>query len=296
MSRLTSTPPLRTTPIAATDNGTIESYTVANTGTFAGSITVNSSGVVSISNAAPSGTHTITVRAVDNCGAISDATFALTVNDAPSFAINDVAATEGDTGTTAYVFTVTKTGSTSLSASVSFATSDGTATIADGDYAAATGTLTFAPGETTKQITVEVNGDTVFESDEAFKVNLTNPINATVADANGTGTLTNDDAAPTFLIDSVSHAEGDSGQTAYIFTVTKSGVSSGSSTVEYATADGSAAATDGDYVHNSGTLTFQPTETMKTITVQVNGDRRAEPDETFTVQLSDVVNNSRASA
>ena len=72
------------------------------------------------------------------------------VNDdaAPSFTIDDVSHDEGNSGTTSYVFTVTKTGNTALSASVDFQTVDGTATVADNDYQANNGTLTFAANET----------------------------------------------------------------------------------------------------------------------------------------------------
>jgi hypothetical protein len=73
-------------PTTVTDNGTINSYAVQSQGTYTGTISVNSSGVVSISNAAPIGNHTITIRATDNCGAFADASFTLTVNNtAPAF-------------------------------------------------------------------------------------------------------------------------------------------------------------------------------------------------------------------
>src|SRR5205085_276277 len=73
-------------PTAATDNGAITGYIVQSQGTYTGAISVNAAGVVSISNAAPVGAHTITIRATDNCGATTDATFTLNVgNTAPSF-------------------------------------------------------------------------------------------------------------------------------------------------------------------------------------------------------------------
>ncbi len=67
-------------PTTATDNGSITGYSVLSPGTYTGTISVNPSGVVSISAAAPVGAHTITIRATDNCGATTDATFTLTVN------------------------------------------------------------------------------------------------------------------------------------------------------------------------------------------------------------------------
>jgi hypothetical protein len=75
-------------PTSATDNGSITTYVVQSQGTYTGTISVNASGVVSISNAAPAGNHTITIRATDNCGATTNAQFTLTVNTtntAPTF-------------------------------------------------------------------------------------------------------------------------------------------------------------------------------------------------------------------
>jgi uncharacterized repeat protein (TIGR01451 family)/CSLREA domain-containing protein len=73
------------TPTVATDNGSITGYAVQSQGTYTGTISVNASGVVSISNAAPVGSHTITIRGTDNCGATTDATFSLSVgNNAPT--------------------------------------------------------------------------------------------------------------------------------------------------------------------------------------------------------------------
>src|SRR5262249_36596635 len=144
---------------------------------------------------------------------------------------------EGNSGTTAYVFTVTKTGPTGLSATVDFQSVDGTATVADNDYQANNGTLTFAANETTKQITVLVNGDTKFETDESFAVHLSNPVGATISNADGTGTIVNDDSVPSFSIDDVSHNEGNSGTTSYVFTVTKSGTSAFGSSVDFQTLD-----------------------------------------------------------
>lgn len=113
----------------------------------------------------------------------------------PSFAINNVTQAEGNSGTTNFVFTVTKTGTTSSSSTVTYTTANGTAT-AGSDYTATSGTLTFAAGDTTMTITVPVTGDTTVESDETFTVTITAGTNATISKATGTGTITNDDTAP----------------------------------------------------------------------------------------------------
>src|SRR6185369_1241544 len=80
--------------------------------------------------------------------------------------------------------------------SVDYATANGTATAGSGDYVATSGTLNFAPGDTTATISVTVNGDTLFERNETVIVNLTNPVNALIADSQGVGTIGNDDPVP----------------------------------------------------------------------------------------------------
>ena len=116
--------------------------------------------------------------------------------------------TEGDAGTTNATFTVTLNAPSGRTVSVGYATADGTAT-APADYVAATGTVSFAAGETTRTITVAVNGDLTDEIDETFAVNLTGPVNATIADAEGVGTITDDDAPPSL---SVERRDGHRGQ------------------------------------------------------------------------------------
>src|SRR5204863_140419 len=148
----------------------------------------------------------------------------------------------------------------------------------------------FLASDTTKQITVLVNGDTKFESDEAFTVHLSAAVNATISTADGTGTIVNDETAPIFTIDNVSHNEGNSGTTSYVFTVTKAGNTGLSASVNFQTVDGTATVADNDYQVNSGTLSFAANETTKQITVLVNGDTKFEASETFTVHLSGAVN------
>src|SRR5207237_663521 len=124
-------------------------------------------------------------------------------------------------------------------------------------------------------------GDTMFEADEAFTIHLSNALGATISDADGTGTIVNDDTAPSFSIDDVSHNEGNTGTTAYVFTVTKTGSTGLSASVNYETVDGTATVADSDYQANSGTLNFAANETTKQVTVLVDGDTKFEPDEVF---------------
>jgi hypothetical protein len=82
-----------------------------------------------------------------------------------------------------------------------------------------------------------VNGDTTAEPNETFFVDLTNPANATIEDGEGLGTIVDDDSA-SFSINDVRQAEGNSGTTDFVFTVTKTGTTNNTTTVDFATSDG----------------------------------------------------------
>ncbi|TMM26129.1 MAG: hypothetical protein E6F95_00695, partial [Actinobacteria bacterium] len=151
---------------------------------------------------------------------------------------------------------------------VDYTTNDGTATIASGDYDAASGTLTFTPGQTTKTLDVTVHGDAIYEADEHLTLDLSNASGATITDDSGAGTITNDDAAPTFTIDDVSTAEGNAGITAFTFTVTKSGATQLSSTVHFTTGGGTATA-GVDYVN--GDTGFEANETFHVVLTSPTG-------------------------
>ena len=152
--------------------------------------------------------------------------------------------------------------------------------------------MTFNPGETSKTVAVAVHGDTVPEADETFYVNLTNPVNASLTDAQGKGIIVNDDTL-SLSINDVTLYEGNSGTTAFVFTVSLSGAASQSVSVKYATANGTASSKS-DYYATSGTLNFAVGETVKYVTVAVRGDTSVEKDETFYVKLSSAVNASIA--
>ncbi len=110
----------------------------------------------------------------------------------PNLTINNVNLNEGNIGTTAFNFTVSLSAASAQTVTVNYATADGTA-IAPSDYQAASGTLSFAPGETSKTVTISVNGDAAIEPNETFTVNLSGATNATITGGIGTGTIINDD-------------------------------------------------------------------------------------------------------
>ncbi|HEY9693877.1 MAG TPA: DUF4347 domain-containing protein, partial [Oculatellaceae cyanobacterium] len=202
----------------------------------------------------------------------------------PAISINDVTITEGDSGTSNATFTVSLSVASSVTTTVNYATANNTAT-AGSDYTALSGTLTFNPGVTNQTITVPIVGDTVYENNETFFVNLSGA-NVTIADSQGIGTINNNDSAtPAISINDVTITEGDSGTSNATFTVSLSAASGVTTTVNYATANNTATA-GSDYTALSGTLTFNPGLTSQTITVPIVGDTVYENNETFFVNLS----------
>ncbi len=131
-----------------------------------------------------------------NLGVTTEAVATILDNDpTPSLSINNLNLPEGNSGTTAFSFTVTLSAASSQTVTVDYATSDGTALAPDDYTAITTTTLTFAPDDLTKTVTVLVNGDLVAEADETFTVDLSSATNATIDTVTGTGTITNDDSA-----------------------------------------------------------------------------------------------------
>ncbi len=213
----------------------------------------------------------------------------------PDLSINDVTVTEGNNGTTNATFTVTLSVTATQTVSVNYATADGTAT-AGSDYTTKNGTLTFAPGETSKTIVVSVIGDTVLEPNETFVVNLTQPTNANLADAQGQGTIVNDENVPQVSINNVTVTEGNAtqgtpGATNATFTITLSAPSSQTVSVSAIPFNGSARS-PADYLSGGGLITFSPGQTTQTFSVPIIGDVLDETDEVFYVVLSAPVNTA----
>ncbi|MDH4458165.1 MAG: S8 family serine peptidase [Nevskia sp.] len=112
-----------------------------------------------------------------------------------AISIDDVRVSENNSGTTTAIFTVRLDRASSSAVTVRYSTADATAAVADGDYLATSSTMTIAAGRTTRTFGVTINGDTRNEADETFFVNLSDATGATIADAQGIGTIANDDAA-----------------------------------------------------------------------------------------------------
>jgi CSLREA domain-containing protein len=187
----------------ATSNGTAAAgadYT-ATSGTlsFANGETSKTFNVSLLDDALDEANETVNISLSNPTGGAtltSPSTAVLTINDndpSPSLKIAPASVVEGNTGTVNAVFSVTLSAASGQTVSVNYATANGTAT-AGSDYAAATGALSFSPGQTTKTINVVVNGDVTDRVNETFFVNLSNPTNATIAVGQALGIIIDDDA------------------------------------------------------------------------------------------------------
>ncbi|NCR64007.1 MAG: hyalin [Microcystis aeruginosa LG11-05] len=224
----------------------------------------------------------------------------------PTLAIAATSAsqTEGNSGSKAFTFTVTRGDNTTGSNNVDWAvTGSGSNPANATDFAGGllpSGVVSFAPGESSKVITVDVQGDTTVELNENFTVTLSNATNgATITTATATGTIQNDDVAiPTLAIaaTNANQTEGNSGSKAFTFTVTRAVNTTGSNNVNWAvTGSGSNPANATDFVGGvlpSGTVSFATGETSQVITVDVQGDTTVELNENFTVTLSNPTNGA----
>jgi sugar lactone lactonase YvrE len=191
---------------------------------------------------------------------------------------------------------VIRTGDLSAETSVSYATADGTAT-GGADYGTTVGTLSFAPGESSKNIAVPIIDDNIFEGTETFNLILSNPEGGELlSPSSSVITLTDNDPVPAISTDGLTIDEPPPiGAAHAVFQVRLSNPTTQTVTVKYATANGSAIA-GSDYVSASGTLTFSPLETSKSVDVVINGDGFNELFETFFMTLSNSTNASISTA
>lgn len=196
---------------------------------------------------------------------------------------------EGRTGTTAVEFTIRLSKAPMLGPiDVTYTTVDDTA-VAGEDYVAASGTVTFQPGDLVKVVTVQVNGDLDLEQDESFGFVLTDVVNGRLGVQRGSQYTIVNDEPPLVSIKPAVVIEKNGLRVSADFEVTTIGDAQAPVMVSYTTRDGTAVARR-DYVPTQGTLVFLPGETTKRISVKVVGDRDVEDDEVFMLVVSGVRN------
>jgi hypothetical protein len=273
-----------------------------STGSLVASNNPTNTQSASISQSVAAGNYFLHVKSNGSYGRVGQYSISGTISDttvSPSPSTFAIAATnavqvEGNSGTKAYTFTVTRGGGTSLANSVSWAVTGSVANPASpSDFSGTlpSGTVNFAAGETSKLVTVNVSGDTVSEQDEDFTVTLSNPtVGNSITTATATGTIQNDDVQSTFAIAATNavQMEGNSGSKAYTFTVTRGGGTGVANSLSWAAmGSGANPASTADFSGAvSGTVNFAAGETSKVITVNVVGDTVTEQNEEFTVTLS----------
>ncbi|HKO99186.1 MAG TPA: FG-GAP-like repeat-containing protein, partial [Pyrinomonadaceae bacterium] len=210
----------------------------------------------------------------------------------PQLTISDESSAEGNSGQTTHTFAVTLSAASTQTVTASYSTI-GQSANSGVDYQSMVGRVTFAPGVTTQNISINVVGDSNLEGNEMFLVQLRDVLNATVADSTGQGTILNDDSAVQIASSTYSVNEG-SGVASVI--ASRLGDLSAAATINYATSDSAAlnecnvmngaGSSRCDYATSIGTLRFAAGEGSKTIFVPIVDDGYAEGNETFTVTLS----------
>jgi hypothetical protein len=207
----------------------------------------------------------------------------------PGLTVSDVTVTEGDSGTTDAVFTITLTdGPPSGNVTATASTFVGSALFPN-DFQFVLSELTFAPGETTKTVTVPVVGDVVFEGNETFTLELRDVTGAAVVDGVGLGTILENELQPTLSVNDISIIEGDSGTKDAIFTVSLSGPSSNTVSFGVGLTNGTAVEAE-DFQGVGGGELISAGQTTRTISVPIIGDTISEASETFFLNLANPAN------
>ncbi len=207
-------------------------------------------------------------------------------DDSTSIRIQDAAVTEGDSGIRWARFSVLLSNPSSRDVSVRGQSRDGTATALDQDFQPTMTNLVFRPGETQAEIMVPVIGDLRCETNETFTVELSNPVGATLADAVGIGTITDDDVS-LVVLDPANGVEGDHGTTSsVVFTLRFTPPPKSTLSLPFRTEDGTAKAPE-DYTATNGVLVVAPGTTQVSLAIAVRGDNRFEGDETFRLLLGE---------
>jgi len=182
--------------------------------------------------------------------------------------------------------TILRTGGAASGVTVGFTTADGTA-VAGIDYTTTAGTLTFGAGETTKAFTVSTSMLAGLGRDRSATLVLSNPGGGGVLGVPATAQLTIEDTTPSLEFSAATYSVGEA-RASVTVTVLRSGPTTTTVSVRYATADGTATAGQ-DYTAASGILTFAPGVTARTFTIALRPDSVVEGDETIVLTLSDPV-------
>jgi Ca2+-binding RTX toxin-like protein len=311
-------PPVISSPrtVSFLENGTGIAYQAAGNdpegrpltwtlgGADAGRFTMDAAGAVRFrevpdferpADAGANNVHDITVTASDGERSSTRAVTITVTDEATNLAVSRVSAglAEGQTGVRPFTFTVTRSGDLGSTSSVDWAVSGRTADPADAlDFAGAilpSGRISFAAGETTRDITVQIQGDSALEAAEGFGPTLSGATGAIITGALATATIRNDDA----LLSIAAGApldEGNAGSTLATFTVTRSGDTTTAVSAAWTAAPGSTNPVNlADLVANpfpSGTVSFAAGEVSRTISIAIQGDRAVERDEELVVTLT----------
>lgn len=238
-------------------------------------------------------TATATTVAMGGALVGAAATSSAAAADPPEISVaSDIMRTEGNTSARTYYLRFVRTGDLSKSSSAKVTITDGSAT-AGSDYTTAhdVTTIPFTAGKASATVAVRVLGDRVGEADETFDFTLSDPFRATLGDDAGTFTITNDDATgpATFSVDDPVITEGDSATSQLVFTVTRSGSTEDAVSVDAGTLSGTATPPSDYYTKSPFTLDFAAGRTTRIVKVAIRGDLVAEPEETFSLELSDPV-------
>ena len=198
---------------------------------------------------------------------------------------------EGDAGITELVFSIDFSEPLSVDITVDYSTEDLTA-VAGEDYEATSGSLTVIAGSTSASIGVNIIGDTHYELDETFTLNLSsNASNIQLITASVVGTITNDDEKPVVTIGSASVVEGNSDTKNLTFFVNLDKAINTDINLDFSTVDGTAVGGE-DFEVNSGSLTIAAGETTASIPISILGDSGVELHETFSIRLSNLSENA----
>ena len=255
--------------------------------------TTDASGVAAFTASFPvaaSPGQAVTATATDSAGNTSEFSLCYEVNAPGAFQFISTSFDVDESKGSVSVIVSRTLGTAGGAATVDYATSDGTAA-AGADYVHTSGTLHFAPGETTQSFNVILLDDSTDEEDESVRLTLSNPTGGVTLGVGSTSAIQiiDGDPAPGFRVAPATVIEGDAGTTQAVFTFRLATPSGRVVTMDYKTEDGSASAPQ-DYQPVGGTLVFNPGETFQQVSVTVNGDTEPEADERFSLFVDNVVN------